>query len=129
MILSYLTVLQFKCHDVVGFASLDNLLGATSGQNSLAFAEGNPGLLSTGGSTKCLETLAQWTARSVIVLHCLVLDLLAEAFRICGYSYCLFKDLLICVFNNTIADVSRIDIWQVLTLLTCLSAFCFSCSI
>lgn len=92
MILSYLTVLQFKCHDVVVFASLDNLLGATSGQNSLALAEGNPGLLSTGGSKKCLETLAQWTARSVIVLHCLVLDLLAEAYRICGYSYCLFKD-------------------------------------
>lgn len=98
--LSYLTVLQFKVHRVVSFASLNNLLGATSGQNRVALAEGNPGLLSAGGSTKRLETLAQWTTRSVIVLHCLVLDLLAEPFQICGYSYCLFKDLL-----NTNADV------------------------
>lgn len=47
-----LTVLHLKRHHVV--ASLNNLLGATSGQNGVAFAEGNPGLLSAGGSTKCL---------------------------------------------------------------------------
>lgn len=108
--LYYLTVLQFKCHHVVAFASVNNLLCATSGQNSIAFAEGNSGLLSAGGSTKRLETLAQRTARAVIVLHCLVLDLLAEAFQVCGYSYCLFKDMLNCVFNNTNADVYRRDI-------------------
>lgn len=72
-----MTILQFKCNHVVAFASLNNLLGATSGQNSVTFAEGNPGLLSAGGSTKRLETLAQRTARSIVVLHCLVLDLLA----------------------------------------------------
>lgn len=65
-----------------------NLLGATSGQNSVALTEGNAGLLSARGSKKCLETFAQRTASSVIVLHCLVLDLLAESFQIRGYSYC-----------------------------------------
>lgn len=66
-----------------------NSLGATSGQDGIPLAEGDPGLLSAGGSEKSLETFAQRAASSVIVLHCPVLDLLDEAYKISGYSIAL----------------------------------------
>lgn len=63
-----------------------NSLGATGGQNGFPLVEGDPGFLSAGGSEKGLEAFAQRTASSVIVLHCPVLDLLAESYKISGYS-------------------------------------------
>lgn len=58
-----------------------NSLGATGGQNGFPLVEGDPGFLSAGGSEKGLEAFAQRTASSVIVLHCPVLDLLAESYK------------------------------------------------
>lgn len=63
-----------------------NSLGATSGQDGVPLVEGNPGLLGAGGSKKGLETFAQRAASSIIVLHGPVLDLLAEAYKMSGYS-------------------------------------------
>lgn len=63
-----------------------NSLGATSGQDGVSLAEGDPGFLSAGGSEKSSETLAKRTASSIIVLHCLVLNLLAEAYNMSDYS-------------------------------------------
>lgn len=60
---------------------LNNLLGAASGQNGVALAEGDPGLLRAGGSKKGLQAFAQRTASSVVVLHRLVLDLLGGDYR------------------------------------------------
>lgn len=65
---------------------LSGLLGATSGQDGVPLAEGDPGLFSAGTSKKCLKAFAQRAASAVIVLHCPILDLLAEAFGIGGYS-------------------------------------------
>lgn len=58
---------------------LINSLCATSGQDGIPLTEGDPWLLSAGGSEKRLETFAHRTASSIIVLHCLILDLLTEA--------------------------------------------------
>ncbi len=63
-----------------------NSLGAASGQDGVPLAEGDPGLLGAGGSEKGLETFAHRAASSVIVLHCLILDLLAEARKTICYS-------------------------------------------
>lgn len=65
---------------------LSCLLGSTSGQDGVPLAEGDPGLFSAGGSKKCLKAFAQRAASAIIVLHCPILDLLAEAFGIRGYS-------------------------------------------
>lgn len=71
-----------------------NSLGATSGQDGVPLVEGDPGLLGAGGSEKRLDPFAQRAARSVIVLHCLVLDLLAEANTKSGYSTALTTTLI-----------------------------------
>lgn len=55
-----------------------NSLGAPGGQDGIALSQGDPGFLSTRGSEKGLETLGERAASPVIVLHCLVLDLLAD---------------------------------------------------
>lgn len=63
-----------------------NSLCATSGQDGVPLVEGDPGLLGAGGSEKGLETFAHRTTSSVVILHCPVLDLLAKAYKISGYS-------------------------------------------
>lgn len=57
---------------------LINSLRATCGQNGVALSEGNPWLLGAGRPEKCLETFANRTAGSTVVLHCSVLHLLEE---------------------------------------------------
>lgn len=71
-----------------------NSLGATSGQDGIALVEGDPGLLGAGRSEKGLETFAQRAASSIIVLHCTVLDLLADVYTISGYSTALTTSLI-----------------------------------
>lgn len=66
-----------------------NLLGASGGQNGVPFTEGDSWLLGAGSSEKGLETLAERAASSIIVFHCLILDLLADTYKIHGYSIAL----------------------------------------
>lgn len=63
-----------------------NSLGTTSGQDGVPLSERDPGFLCAGGSEKGLETFAHRTASSIIVLHCAVLDLLAEEYKRSDYS-------------------------------------------
>lgn len=67
------------------WVGLENSLGATSGQDGVPLVEGDPGLLGAGSSEESLKTFAQRAASSIIVLHCPVLHLLAEAHKICVY--------------------------------------------
>lgn len=84
---------------------LMNSLGATSGQDGVSLAEGDPGFLSAGGSEKSSETFAKRAASSIIVLHCPVLNLLAEAYNMSGYSTSLTSsNLTKCVSDQFITE-------------------------
>lgn len=56
--------------------ALINSLCATRGQNGVALAEGDPRLLGAGRPEECLETFANRTTGSAVVLHGLILHLL-----------------------------------------------------
>lgn len=55
------------------------VLSATCGQDDVPFNEGDPGLLCTGSSEKRLDALVKGAAGSIVILHCLVLNLLDKA--------------------------------------------------
>lgn len=65
---------------VQNFVSIHPPFSATSCQDGVPLNEGDSGLFGAGGSEKGLESLAERTAGSIIVLHCLILDLTSHSF-------------------------------------------------
>lgn len=59
--------------------ALINSLCATCGQNGVALAEWDSWFLGARRPEECLETFANRTAGSTVVLHCSILHLLEEA--------------------------------------------------